>query len=298
MKHFKTSIAAMILAVLSISFAWADVGIATGNPSLTYFKIGNDIKNVCKDSHVTVYESSGSLVNIERVLEDKRTQYAIVQQDALAFKALDDKKTKEKIKMIMPLYNEEIHFVVANPNIKSLKDLVGKRVVIGTEGSGNWVSSQIIKAKTEIEWVDVLVSPTEGINKMLLGGADAMFVVGGKPVSLLQNIGAEAKGKLRLVSMSHPALDDFYIKSSITEGMYAWSPGRINTYAVKSILVTFDFKSQYQNDISKLVGCITNNLGKLQSDGHAKWREVEPSDYKLVKWPVHPAAERFLSKVK
>jgi TRAP transporter TAXI family solute receptor len=278
-----------------------NVGIATGNSTLTYYKIGNDIRSMCgsKDLNINVYESSGTLNNIERVLEDKRTQYAIVQADGLAFKSREDKKTRDKIKMIMPLYDEEIHLVATVASgIRSDKDLNGKRVVIGTQGSGNWVTSQVIKAEANMDWQDIEVTAAEGMTQMLLGQADAMIVVAGKPASLLQNIGAGAKGKLRIVPMINPALANVYSQSYITEGMYDFSPNRVNTYAVKAILVTYDFKSQYQADITSLTSCISNNLSKLQDSGHAKWRQVDPSSYRQVQWPVHPAAERFLKKVK
>ncbi len=286
------------MALFIAKEASASVGIATGSPTGTYYQIGNDVKKLCASAAmpITVYESTGSLSNVERVLDDKLAQYAIVQQDALAYKALSDAKAKQKIKMIFPLYNEEIHLVSANPNITSLQSLAGKRVIVGTDGSGNWVTSQIIKAKTGIQWTDVELSPDQGLAQLLLGQADAMFVVAGKPVKVLTGLNA-ASGKLKLVNMSHPALDSFYIPTVIPDTTYEWNRKRTQTYAVKSILITYDFKSQYQKEIENLTSCIVKNLDNFQSGSyHAKWREVDPSDYKSVQWPIHPVAEKFLQK--
>lgn len=302
-----TALAALLFAAFLASFfvitgAQAqEVGITTGLTTGTYYKAANDIASVCSTStkKIKVYESSGSLANIERVLSDKRTQYGITQQDALTYMALDNNDVKNKIKMIFPLYNEDIVLVATVASgIRGLNDLRGRRVVTGAENSGNWLSAMVIKSKTEIDWKDVTVTPGEGITQLLLGQADAMFVVAGSPVKVLADLGGAAKGKLKLVPISHPALDGFYIKTTVPEGTYDWSPARNPTYAVKSILVTFDFKSQYQEEIGILTKCIVNNLATLQegSQYHPKWREVDPQSYGQVKWPVHPVAERFLKR--
>jgi TRAP transporter TAXI family solute receptor len=295
---------AIILAIgLTLGYhadanATEPAGLTTGSSSGTYYAVGKDIASACSSVvPLTVYESAGSVSNVERVLSDKRYQYGIVQQDALAYKALSDQKAKDKIKMIMPLYNDDIHLIATQQsNIRSINDLRGKRVIVGADGSGNWVTSQIIKAKTGIQWTDVEVAPDVGLSQLLLGQADAMFYVIGKPAKLLQQAGSAANGKIRLVPIQHPNLDGFYISSTIPDGIYDWSKTPVRTYSVKNVLVTFDFKSQYQKEIGGLTACIVNHLGDFQATGHSKWREVDPSDYKLVKWPTHPISQRYLDR--
>lgn len=294
-----------MIAILGISSLFinlasaAEAGLTTGSPNGVYYAMGKDIQKTCSATvPLQVYESAGSVSNVERVLGDKRYQYGIVQQDALLYKALTDQKAKDKIKIIMPLHNDTIHLIAtASSGIRSLADLKGKRVIIGADGSGNWVTANLIQAKTDIDWQAIEVSPDQGITQLLLGQADAMFYVIGKGGKLLTSLGSAAKGKLKLVPMNNPQLDSFYIPTTIPDGTYDWAPTPVHTYAVKNVLVTFDFKTQYQAEIGALTSCIVKNLNSLQEGaGVSNWRDVEPADYKLVKWPVHPAAERILNQ--
>lgn len=296
----KKYVVAVFMMLMSIA-AFADVGIATGSLTGTYVKIGQDIQNACeKTVNISVYETAGSLSNIERIFSDKRIQYGIVQQDALAYKALTDSAMMSKIKMIFPLYNEEIHLVArSNSGINSIEDLAGKKVSVGQENSGNWVTSQIIKAKTGIEFTEVNLDNTAAVKALLNGTIDAAVIVGGKPMSVLQDVGQSGTGKLKLVAMKHPALEGFYINSTVPEGLYAWQKTAVKTYAVKSILATFAYKNPVMDkEITALTRCIVGHLDDLQATGHTKWREVDPESYKQVKWPIHPSAQRELDKAK
>ena len=99
------------------------------------------------------------------------------------------------------------------------------------------------------------------------------------------------------MSISNPALDTFYIPTVISDSTYAWSKKRTQTYAVKSVLVTYDFKTQYQQDISNLTSCIVKNLDTLQQGNfHPKWREVDPQDYKAIQWGISPVAQKVLDR--
>lgn len=289
-KFFAAAIA--LLGSLIYTSAHADLGISTGSSSATYYAMANDIKRECPASHVSVYESAGSLSNIDRILVDPKVQMALVQQDALVYKNMSDPGDMAKIKQVFPLYNEEISVVVnTRSGINNLNDLNGKRVVIGAEGSGNWVTANIIKAKTGLHWTDVVQAPDQSIVGLVSGQYDAMIVVAGTPVKLLTNLGSSAKGVVKLIQLSSPALDNFYIKTSIPEGIYAWQNVPVQTYAVKSVLATYDYKSPMMTkEIKGLVSCILSKEDDLEATGHPKWRSVSPKSIEQVNWPIHPAA--------
>lgn len=276
----------------TIPGAHADVGISTGSSSATYFAMANDIKRVCPSINVNVYESAGSLSNLDRIFADPKVQYGIVQQDALIYKNIQDPTSMSKIKQVFPLYNEEISVVVnVKSGINSLADMANKKVVIGAEGSGNWVTSNIIKSKTGIHWVDIAQAPDQSIVGLVSGQYDAMIVVAGTPVNLLKNLGDSAKGVVKMISLSDPALDDFYIRASVPEGIYAWQSTPVRTYAVKSILATYDYKNPVMTaEITKLVTCIVKQQGNLEMSGHPKWKQVSALSIEQVKWPIHPSA--------
>lgn len=292
----KTSVRLVAIVALGLAgSAFADMGIATGSTSGSYYRLASEIQSTCKSKvGIKVVESAGSLSNIERIISDPQVQYGIVQLDALVYKKLQDDAVTKKIKMVFPFYKEEIH-IVGRTGITNFSQLAGRKVAIGAQGSGNWVTSQIIASKTNIKWTPVEVAPNDGITQLANGSVDAVVVVGGKPYPALRDLGPFATGKIQLISLQHPTLDGFYSKAMIPEGIYPWQKTPVQTYAVQSILATYDYKSPVmQKDIGNMVSCTINNLNKLQATGHPKWREVDPSDLKKVNWPVHPAALRML----
>ncbi|MCI5139331.1 MAG: TRAP transporter substrate-binding protein, partial [Candidatus Electrothrix sp. AR1] len=117
--------------------AAVDMGIVTGGTKGTYMRIGYDISKLVEQHgvHLKVHPSNGSLDNIADVYERKDVQLGIVQSDTLAsIRSSGDSELKnitEKIRMIFPLYNEEMH-LIASHSINSFADLEGKKVAIGS----------------------------------------------------------------------------------------------------------------------------------------------------------------------
>lgn len=118
--------------------------------------------------------------------------------------------------MVFPFFSTEMHLVAKDGSpITSLDSLAGKRVVEGPEGSGTWVTVQLIKKLTGIQWTPIQASQKDGMVMVLNGQADAEFVVAGAPVSMLTTTAG-----YKLVPMSHPKLDQFplYTKAMIPVG--------------------------------------------------------------------------------
>jgi len=302
-KHtiFNISLAiAIVIASTFSTFIFANpVGIASGNKSGTNWPMAEDILNKCSTvaSPIKNVISDGSLDNIYKITGSPDTQYGIIQADALAFQAGRDPQMMKKIVMVFPFFSTEFHLVTkAGSPIKSLTDLSGKRVVEGPEGSGTWVSVQLIKALTGLQWQPVLANQVEGMNMVINGQADAEWIVAGRPVSIIAD--ASKKGSIKLIPIQHPALDTYklYTKTMLPTGSYAGQTASLQTYKVDNILATFAYKNQYQKEISELVTCIAKNVGVLQKPadqggGHPKWKDVEIDDINRIQWPYHPAAK-------
>ena len=291
-----TGLVLALSAVMALRHAdAAPIGIASGNKTGTNYPMIEDIKAVCSkpDAPITNVITNGSQENIFRIYEDKSTQYSIVQADAAAWQQGLDPKMMERIVMIFPFFSVEFHLVAKDGSaIKSLADLAGKNVVEGPEGSGTWVTVQMIKKLTGIKWNAINASQQDGYNMVLNGQADAEFIVAGKPINLLKT----AAG-VKLISISHPRLDAFpmYTKTQIyADGSYGFQKGAVNTYKVDNFLATYAFKQQYQKEIGDLVTCITRNIDTLQvnSNGkfHPKWKDVNVLDIDRINWTAHPAA--------
>lgn len=288
----------LALAAVAASAQGSTFGIASGPTTGTNYPMAQNIVDVCSTPQAqgSNVVSTGSVDNLFKVYQDPTAQFGIVQADAAVYQQGLDPGMMKKIMMVFPFFSTEIHLVTKDGSlITNLAQLEGKRVVEGPEGSGTWVTVQVIKKLTGIKWQGFYASQIDGMGAVAAGQADAMFIVAGAPVSLIKTTPG-----IRLVPLSHPALDSFglYTKTMIPTGMYMAAKSGIGTYKVDNMLVTFAFKTERQKEIGDLVTCITRNIEKFQTakkaDGssmyHPKWRDVDPLDIDRIKWPAHPAA--------
>lgn len=267
-------------------------GIASGQKTGTNYPMVEDIVKACSRSDYPLRNviSNGSIDNVNKIYTDPNSQFGIVQEDALAYQQGIDPKMMSRVVAVFPFFSVEVHAIAKNGSpINSLADLAGKKVVEGPEGSGTWVTVQLLKQLTGIQWQTVPgnLSQSDGLKAVEGGIADVEFIVAGQPITVLR----AAQG-LKLVSLSHPAMDKykFYTKTQLPTGTYPWQSSPVSTYKVNNVLATFAYKNQYQKEIGELVSCITKNVDNLQVNGHPKWRDVDPLDIDRVKWSVHPAA--------
>src|SRR5204863_2006000 len=126
------------------------------------------------------------------VYQQPGVQLGIVQSDVLAFVAKvqsDPVLTRiaKKTKMVFPLYNEEVH-ILGRRGITDFDDLAGRRVAVGREGSGTYLTSRLLFKLAEVTPAEsVLIDTDEALAELKAGRIDAMFYVAGFPVRLLKD---------------------------------------------------------------------------------------------------------------
>ena len=272
-----------------------EIGIATGSKTGTYIKFGQDIARLLakNDMQVNIIESKGSLENVAKVLSDDQVDMGLVQSDVLAYIQSSNhkvlKKIPQQIKMMFPLYNEEVH-LLARKSIVSIGDLQNKIVGVGAKGSGTNLTSELLFEISNV-WPQrkVLMGEAEALRALEAGELDAMIFVSGYPVNLFSSINND---KLHLVSLTEELFDSFYARSTIPAGTYPWQPEPVETLAVKAMLMTYDFVDErcaFANQMTKL---IQDNLAWFSENGHPKWQEVN-LDISLPQWERYPCVEQF-----
>lgn len=298
---------AWLFAGLLGAFAFsarADMGFATGAVGGTYHQVGQEIQQACLgEVKIKVHSTPGSLANIERIYLDRDVQYGFTQLDALSyFRDRTAKAVHDKIRVVFPFYPEEIHLVTKpRADIQSLADLNGRRVAVGLRSSGNWVTAKLVAQMTGTSWKPVEVSVKEGLERLDGGSVDAVVVLGGKPYPALAARGIAAEDSLRLLPLTHPKLDGLYERAEIPASLYPWQKSAVQTYAVKSVLATYDYQNATMiKDIRAMVGCVLRQLPQLQATGHPKWRDVSINDLEQIRkvWPFHEVAWGALKGVK
>ncbi len=286
--------------------------MVTGASTGTAFQFGEDIAAVAvrHGLHILVKPSEGALDNLRRLASGENAALAIVQADVLGYLSWSSEPAAQQIgaqlRMIFPLHHEEVHLFARN-SIEQMTDLTGKRVMIGTQGSGTRLTAQRLLDIFEVIPSELItdIPPLEAVHAVLTDRADAMFHVSGKPVKLFANLQdlsddpryADLIHEVHFVPLSHDQLNRVYRPATLGPQDYAWLSKSIPTIAVEAVLVGFNF-AQRQNSyfqmrcaqLATLARAVREHLPELQRHGHPKWRDVDLKQRVSV-WQPDPCSQ-------
>ena len=286
---FGSTLLLLLVTLTPIPIAIAyEIGIVTGGKTGTYIQIGQNIKNLLRQHGITliVHPSQGGMQNIMDVYKRKGVQLGIVQSDVLAYIEQSDndqemKRLTKKIKLVFPLYNEEVHILARKP-LKTLSDLQNKRVALGRDGSGTFLTSTTILHLADIHpESEYLVGGETALEALKANRIDAMFYVAGSPVKLFKDKVQETD-ELNLIEIDDKAVKELYPESRISQGTYTWQKHDLDTVSVKAILVTYDYKHTNCQRVADVAEIIYKNKAWLEDHGHTKWQDVN-LDFNLPK---------------
>jgi TRAP transporter TAXI family solute receptor len=197
---------------------------------------------------------------------------------------LELKTIAAKLAAVYPLYKEEVH-VLGDLSLKTLQDLHGKRVAIGPQRSGTYLTAKTIFFQTGVTpSKEVFLGGKEALDALRKGEIDAMFYVAGAPATLFSE-STTADDKFQLIGVDDKALDS-YLTAVIPAGTYKWQESDVKTVAVKAVLITFSYAGEQCQNVAKVAKIIHENKAWLDANGHPKWREVN-LDERLPKWPQY-----------
>ncbi len=304
----KRAIAIFCMAIImagafSIDSLAVKLAIMTGGEKGTYYQFGLNLKDLARTTGVTlqVNQSTGSIENLYAVYRRPYTQMGIVQSDVLAFVARVQtdpvlKRIAKKTRMIFPLYNEEIH-LLGRRELRDFDDLADKRVAIGKEGSGTYLTARLLFEVSEIRPREMIpIGTSEALSQLKSGGIDAMFYVAGYPVKLFAEDVFEGD-QLALLPISNKSITEFYPPASIPANTYRWQHKTVNTVAVKAVLVSFNFRRANCEFVGEFSKNIYENMDWLIQNGHSKWKSVD-LDFPLKGWEQYDCVKNRLQKTR
>ena len=244
-----------------------------GSARGTFYRISEDIVRACPKLNIQIVSTKGSLDNVNHLITAQPMltgyRFAMAQQDVLTTISKSNGRVVAKMTPLL-MYPEEITVIVNRAsNIKSLKDLSGKRVVIGSRGSGTWFTSVIIRNKIGLDWVSVEKSQEESILGLIVGNIDAMFIIGGHPHPLLNGLSASVSSNIEILNID--GLN--YNRSVLPAKTYLWQENPVNQYTVQANLIAApDVPTKA---IAALTSCISLALPDLRRWGHPKWKDIK-----------------------
>lgn len=267
----------------------ADLSIMTGSPTGTYIQIGRDLNGLMQQcgQSLEVVESAGSLENFLGVRQRPNTQFGIVQNDVLEYMqtfAGDDPGVARAIagvRIAFPLYEEEVH-ILARRDIADFGGLNGKRVAIGVENSGTYLTASLMMSLAGIEPSETLaIAPGDAYPQLEAGDIDAFFYVAGAPAAIYTENDIDGE-QFHLLPIQDETLQAVYTPATLEGGTYSFQPDPVDLVAVKAVLMTYEYNprgnSYHQascRGVSDLSSLILTNIDTLRSEGHAKWQSVD-----------------------
>jgi TRAP transporter TAXI family solute receptor len=300
------------------SFAAAEYKIVTASERGTYIKIGRDLAQFIAPSADIKLEplpSAGSAENVRRLRYEPGVKLALVQSDVyqafLNTAAGGNAEAQEMIKplrVVMPLYNEEIYFIVrADSELNNIHDIQGAKINAGEAGSGTALTSstlyRLMFGEPMPQAGTTFLPNEEALAKLVTDkSVDVVAVVAGQPAKLLVDMKPESRKLIKLLKFdpnhsTSAAVLKTYFAANIRATHYSnLLTNDIPGLAVKAFLVTYDFQLKDTADhLRELARSLCQNFSMLQEKGHPKWREVQMALPDLGRgWFYYPATAREL----
>ena len=300
------------------ALAAAEYKIVTASSRGTYIQIGRNLAEFVApqaDIALEALPSAGSAENVRRLRYEAGVKLALVQSDVYqAF--LDQAQAGNKeardmirpLRVILPLYNEEIYFVVREDSpLNFVHELRDAKINAGELGSGTALTTTTLYRlmfNAPIPEANAsYLSNEDALVKLITDKSiDAVAVIAGQPAKLLVDMTPEARKLIKLLKFdpkqpSSQAALKTYVAATVRASSYPNLLAEdLPALAVKAYLVTYDFTlPATESYLRRFARSLCQNFSTLQEKGHPKWREVELALPDLGRgWLYYPAAANEL----
>lgn len=317
MQHFISRMLLLSAMLFQIpALATVDYKIVTASERGTYIKIGQDLAQFVAPSaniQLEALPSAGSAANVRRLRYDPGVKLALVQSDVyqafLDIAAGGNAEARDMIqplRVVMPLYNEEIYFIVrADSPLDHLHEIRNARINAGDAGSGTALTSatlyRLMFGEAMPQAGTSYLSNEEALTRLVTDKTiDVVAVVAGQPAKLFVDMKPESRKLIKLLKFDpdHPSsaavLKTYFAASVLARNYPNLLTADIPGLAVKALLVTYDFQArETENHLRNMARSMCQNFPTLQEKGHPKWREVEIALPDLGRgWFYYPATTR------
>ena len=271
--------------------------IVTASPRGTYIQIARDLATyVAPDAglRLEVLPSAGSAENVRRLRYEPGVRLAIVQSDV--YQAFLDEAAAgnaeagaiiKPLRVILPLYNEEVYFIVrADSSLDYVHDIRNARINVGEVGSGTALTTvtlyRLMFGTGIAEANASYLTNEQALGKLLDDKSlDVVAVIAGQPAKLLADMKPEARKLIRLLrfdptNRTSEAVLRTYFPATVRASSYPnLLDADVPAVAVKAFLTTYDYNLRTLRDaLVRFASALCHDLPVLQERGHPKWREV------------------------
>lgn len=214
------------------------LNIATSTTGGTFYSVGGNLAHMITkyvpNTQATAEATAGGVENA-RLLKKKNAALATMPGDALhnAVNGIGEFKKDGKIEImqIAALFQTPLQIVaMKKSNIKTIKDLKGKKVSIGAPGSSTAVRAEIVLKAHGLTLKDIKANhttSTEAANEMTDGRIDAAVFASGAPMAAIMGIATLSEivmlsvepDAMARIEKEHPDLARYVLKAKVYKGV-------------------------------------------------------------------------------
>ncbi|GAA3948763.1 TAXI family TRAP transporter solute-binding subunit [Allohahella marinimesophila] len=284
------------------------ITIATGNETGVYFPAGGAICRLVNQvyrgdgTRCFIESTDGSIANLE-ALARREVSFAIVQTDWQhnAYHGNDTMPAQKSLRSVFSLHPEAFTAVVrADSPIRDLDDLKNRRVNVGSRGSGQRATIEILLG--HLGWSFSDFSETTELpavdqpDALCRGKIDVMLYVVGHPNGAVKEVTTLCKSRLIPLSQqmvkSLTSAFPYYRESAIPASMYRHNDEATPTFGVGAVLVT-DAATD-EETVYRLVKAVFENFeGFRQRHPALANLRIQDMASERLATPTHPGAARY-----
>jgi TRAP transporter TAXI family solute receptor len=303
-------VTAAVLTAPMASAAGSFVNVLTGSTGGVYYPLGVALAGVIGKAmpslKTSVQATKGSVENLN-LLEAERGDIAFTLGDSLAdaWKGNADagfKSPLKKLRGIAAIYPNYIHVVArADSGIRTLADLKGKNVSVGTPKSGTELNARELFAAAGISYKDLgkveYLPFGESVELMKNRQLDATLQSAGLGASSMRDL---ATAVPIVVVPITPAVvkktnDPAYLAGTIPANTYQGQTSEVPTAVVQNFLVTHEGVSD--DIVYGMTKALWSNLDQLVA-AHPAAKAIDIRHaLDGMPIPLHPGAQKYYKEV-
>ena len=307
----KKMLSALMAGLLMLTLAGcgaaggAKMDLGTGEETGVYFSYGQALSQVLPDSsgiQIVPVITDGSKANIQAIHQGE-LQLGLVQSDVMTYawqgrRSFQQEGRMDTFRVVAGLYAECVQLITIDPEIREVDDLKGKRISVGSEGSGVFFSAFDVQDAAGITMNDIVpvyedfAGSTQALKDRKI---DAAFIVAGIPTPAVTELCRnDAAYLVPIDQITRKRLLDacpFYTVCTIPAGTYIGQTEDVETVGVTATLVAA--ADVPEADIYSLTEALFENRSAISAI-HGKGLDLDLQKAAEIQTaPFHPGARRY-----
>lgn len=280
------------------------VGVAGGLLEGTFVRYAADLAKALDDGEnlrVLPIISYGAVGNVSDLIYLKGVDIAITYSDVLDHFRNVEKipGIERRVNYIIPMFQGEVHILV-RPEIKTLQDLVGKKVNFNTVGSAANYTGGIVFDRLGIKVERLFQNNSIALEAMRKGEIAGIVHVVGKPNDLFAKMKPEPGFHFLPVEFSEK-FEDYYVPAELTAADYPSliEQGQsVQTISVPALLAVYNWKPEtdrYRRTV-RFVEYLFERFDQLRAAPYqGGWKQMNLAGT-IPGWTRFPPAQELLNK--